>query len=194
MDTKDYIKIFEQSSELLIVIDTNFAVVAASDSFLKTTATVRENIMGRNLFDVFPDNPDDKTANGESIVRASFNRVIKNKTKDALPVTKYDIPKPESEGGGYELKYWQATSSPILDDHNNVKYIIHRTEDVTENKTLLTQLEFDKKALKQIEDSEKRYNMMLMESPFAFCVMKGKDMVITLANDLMKEFWGKVKM
>ncbi|MBC7846172.1 MAG: response regulator [Flavobacterium sp.] len=30
-----------------------------------------------------------------------------------------------------------------------------------------------------------------MESPFAFSVMKGKDMVITLANDLIKEFWGK---
>ena len=30
-----------------------------------------------------------------------------------------------------------------------------------------------------------------MNSPFAFSVMKGKDMVITIANDLMKEFWGK---
>ncbi|MFN0116861.1 MAG: PAS domain-containing protein, partial [Elusimicrobiota bacterium] len=79
---KDYIRIFEQSSELLVVIDTNFAIVAASDSFLKATTTVRENIVGRDIFEVFPDNPDDKTANGESIVRASFNRVIKNKTKE----------------------------------------------------------------------------------------------------------------
>lgn len=193
MDTKDFIKIFEQSSELLVVIDTNFTILAASDAFLKTTSTVRENIVGRNLFDVFPDNPDDKTANGESIVRASFNRVIKNKTKDALPVTKYDISKLESEGGGFEVKYWQAISSPILDENNNVKYIIHRTEDVTENKTLLTQLEFDKKALKLVEDSEKRYNMMLMKSPFAFAVLKGKNMVITLANDSVKEMWGKGK-
>ncbi|MBC7642554.1 MAG: ATPase, partial [Flavobacterium sp.] len=100
------------------MIDTKFAVVAASDSFLKTTATVRENIVGRDIFEVFPDNPDDKTANGERIVRASFNRVIKNKTPDTLPVVKYDISKPESEGGGYELKYWQATSSPILDENN----------------------------------------------------------------------------
>ena len=104
MDTKDYIKLFEQSSELLVVIDTNFAIVAASDAFLKTTVTVRENIVGRDIFDVFPDNPADQTANGESIVRASFNQVIKNKIKDALPVVKYDLPKPESEGGGFELK------------------------------------------------------------------------------------------
>ena len=193
MDTKDYINIFEQSSELLVVIDTNFAIVAASDSFLKTTATVRENIVGRDILEVFPDNPDDKTANGESIVRASFNRVIKNKTKDVLPVVKYDIPKPESEGGGYELKYWQANNSPILDENNNVKYIILRTEDVTENKILITQLEVDKKALKLFEDSEKRYNMMLMKSPFGFAAFKGENMVITLANDTLKEIWGKGK-
>ena len=193
MDAKDYIALFEQSSELLVVIDTNFAIVATSDAFLKATTTVRENIVGRNAFDVFPNNPDDKTANGESIVRASFDRVIKNKTKDLLPVVKYDIPKPESEGGGYELKYWQATNSPILDENNDVKYIIHRTEDVTENNTLVTQLEFDKKALKILEDSEKRYNMMLMKSPFGIAVLKGENMVITLANDTIKEIWGKGK-
>eukprot|EP01036_Dinobryon_divergens_P030763 gene30763-40058_t len=193
MDAKYYIKVFEQSSELLIVIETNFIIVAASDSFLKSTFTIREDIVGRNIFDVFPDNPDDKTANGESIVRASFDRVIKNKSKDVLPVVKYDIPKPESEGGGFELKYWQATSSPILDENSNVKYIIHQTEDVTENKTLITQHEFDIKALKLLEDSEKRYNMMLMKSPFAFAVLKGKNMVINLANDSVKEMWGKGK-
>ena len=43
----------------------------------------------------------------------------------------------------------------------------------------------------EIEDGEMRYYTMLMQSPFAFSIMKGKDQKITLANDLMKEFWGK---
>jgi hypothetical protein len=30
------------------------------------------------------------------------------------------------------------------------------------------------KALKQLEDSEKRYNMMLMKSPLALPLLKGK--------------------
>ena len=191
MDTKDYIRIFEQSSELLVVIDTNFAIVAASDAFLKTTLTVREQIMGREFFDVFPENPDDKTANEKSKVIASFERVIKNKTEDALPVVKYDIPKPESEGGGFEVKYWKAIHSPVLDEKNNVKYIIQRTKDVTENTRLITQHEREQKALKMVEASEKRYNTMLMESPFGFAIFKGKNMVITLANDSIKIFWGK---
>ena len=32
---------------------------------------------------------------------------------------------------------------------------------------------------------------IFMQSPFAFSVMKGKDMVVTHANKLMKTFWGK---
>jgi len=191
MDAKDYINIFEQSSELLVVIDTSFAIVAASDAFLKTTLTVRADIVGRDIFDVFPDNPGDITANGESVLRASFNRVIKNKVSDKLRVVKYDIPKPEHEGGGFDVKYWQAVNSPVLDEQKNVKYIIQRAEDVTENKTLITQLEVEKNALKLVADSEKRYNMMLMQSPFGFAVFKGRNMVITLANDSIKTFWGK---
>ena len=58
-------------------------------------------------------------------------------------------------------------------------------------KTLETELNSEKRALKLVEDSNKRYNMMLMHSPFAFAILKGKNMVITLANDSMKEIWGK---
>jgi PAS domain S-box-containing protein len=193
MDVKDYIKIFEQSSGLVLVIDVNFIIEAASDDFIKKTKTTRKNLIGCDIFDVFPFNPEDKTSNGESKIRASFNRVIKNKTADTLPIVRYDIPKPESEGGGFEPKNWKIVNSPILDTNNNVKYIIQRSDDVTENETIAAQLEAEQKALKQIEDSEKRYNLMLMKSPFAFAVLKGKNMVITLANDSVKEMWGKGK-
>jgi PAS domain S-box-containing protein len=193
MDVKDYIKIFEQSSGLVLVIDVNFIIEAASDDFIKKTKTTRENIIGCDIFDAFPFNPKDITGNGESKIRASFNRVIKNKTADTLPIVRYDIPKPASEGGGFEAKYWKVVNSPILDSNNNVKYIIQRSDDVTENETMAAQLEVEQKALKQIEDSEKRYNMMLMKSPFAFAILKGKNKVITLANDSVKEMWGKGK-
>ncbi len=193
MDVKDYIKIFEQSSGLVLVIDVNFIIEAASDDFIKKTKTTRENIIGCDIFDAFPFNPKDITGNGESKIRASFNRVIKNKTADTLPIVRYDIPKPASEGGGFEAKYWKVVNSPILDSNNNVKYIIQRSDDVTENETMAAQLEGEQKVLKQIEDSEKRYNMMLMKSPFAFAILKGKNKVITLANDSVKEMWGKGK-
>ncbi len=45
----------------------------------------------------------------------------------------------------------------------------------------------------KIEESEKRYNMMFMKSPFSFAVLRGKDMIISLANESIKEAWGKGK-
>nr|WP_309759049.1 PAS domain S-box protein [Flavobacterium sp.] len=191
MDTIDYVALFEQSQGLVLVIDTNFTIVAASDDFIKKTKTTRESITGRDIFVVFPLYPEDRTSDGESKMRASFNWVIKNKTADTLPIVRYDIPKRTSESGGFESKYWKVINSPILDANNNVKYIIQRSEDVTENETLLALLDLQKKALKQLEDSEKRYNMMLMRSPFGFAIFKGKNMVISLANDSIKEMWGK---
>lgn len=191
MDTLDYKSSFEQLPSLVILLDLNFNILAVSNAYLKATKTVREYIMGQNLFDVFPDNPDDTTADGEYNIRASLNRVILNKITDKIAVVKYDIPKPAIEGGGFILKYWRPVHTPVFDEFNNLKYIIQLVEDVTENETLVTLLASEKKLLKQVADSEKRYSMLLMKSPFAFAVFKGKEMVITLANDSIKKIWGK---
>ncbi len=191
MDAQDYKLLFQQSSTIKLVIDTNFTIVSVSDAFLAASKTVRENITNRYLFDVFPENPDELNPRGGTNIRASFNRVIANKTIDTLEVVRYDIPNPE--GGGYIQKYWRTCHSPIFDADNNVKYIVQVAEDVTDNETLTIHLEQEKKALKQIEDSEKRYNMLLMKSPFGFAVLRGENMVISLANDSIKDFWGKGK-
>ena len=100
MNIEAFKVLFEQSPELLIVIDTDFIILNASDAYLKTTKTHKETIVGQYFFTVFPHNPNDSTANGESSIRASFNRVIENKIFDTINVVKYDIPKPEAEGGG----------------------------------------------------------------------------------------------
>ena len=94
--------------------------------------TKRAKILGRALFDVFPDNPDDPGATGVSNLRASLERVLRNRTSDAMAVQKYDIRRPKSEGGGFEERYWSHANSPVFGKKGEVAYIIHRVEDVTE--------------------------------------------------------------
>ncbi|TRX39721.1 CheR family methyltransferase [Flavobacterium restrictum] len=60
-----------------------------------------------------------------------------------------------------------------------------------EQKIREIQMDVEKKALKIVEDSNKRYEMMLLQSPFAFAILKGKEMTIALANDSVKKLWGK---
>ena len=49
-----------------------------------------------------------------------------------MAVQKYDICRPESEGGGFEERYWSPVNSPVLGTNGEVAYIIHRVEDVTD--------------------------------------------------------------
>ena len=53
MDLQDYKIIFQQSTALQVVVDTNFNIISASDAFLHTSKTSREVILGKYIFDVF---------------------------------------------------------------------------------------------------------------------------------------------
>ncbi len=107
-------------------------IVAVSDAYLAATMTRREAIIGRHLFDVFPDNPDDPQATGVSNLRASLQRVMELRKPDAMAVQKYDIRRPEGHGGGFQERYWSPLNSPVCDPAGNVTFIIHRVEDVTD--------------------------------------------------------------
>jgi PAS domain S-box-containing protein len=124
--------LFESSPGLFLVLKPDLTLVAVSDAYLAATMTKREDIVGRGLFDVFPDNPDDPAATGVRNLRASLDRVRRTRAADAMAVQKYDIRRPESAGGGFEERYWSPVNSPVLGVDGEVAYLIHRVEDVTE--------------------------------------------------------------
>jgi signal transduction histidine kinase len=128
----DFQALFEAAPGLYLVLTPDFTIVAASEAYLRATMTKREEILGRGLFDVFPDNPEDPAATGVRNLRTSLERVLENQVSDTMAVQKYDIRKPESEGGGFEERYWSPVNSPVLEADHKIAYIIHRVEDVTE--------------------------------------------------------------
>jgi signal transduction histidine kinase len=128
----DFRALFESSPGLYLALAPDLSIIAVSDAYLRATMTVREDILGRGIFDVFPDNPDDPATSGARNLRASLERVRSEHLADAMPVQKYDIRRPESEGGGFEERFWSPVNSPVLDGDGKLLYIIHRVEDVTE--------------------------------------------------------------
>jgi signal transduction histidine kinase len=130
--TPDFRALFESAPGLYLVLAPDLIIVAVSDAYLRATMTLREDILGRGIFDVFPDNPDDPATSGVRNLRASLGRVMSECLSDAMPVQKYDIRRPESEGGGFEERFWSPVNSPVLDGDGKLLYIIHRVEDVTE--------------------------------------------------------------
>ena len=121
--------LFESLPGLYLVLTPEFKIVAVSDAYLQATMTERENIIGRGLFEVFPDNPDEPGATGEINLRASLGRVLEQRVPHTMAIQKYDIRRPD---GVFEERYWSPINSPLLGADHQVLYIIHRVEDVTE--------------------------------------------------------------
>lgn len=132
LSVPDFRALFESAPGLYLVLTRDLNIVAASDAYLRATMTQRAEVLGRHLFDVFPDNPEDADATGVRNLRASLERVIATGAPDAMAVQKYDIPRPGEQGGGFEERYWSPINSPVFNGGNAVRYIIHRVEDVTE--------------------------------------------------------------
>ena len=128
----DFRILFESVPDFYLVLSPAFEIVAVSDSYAKATLTLRENILGKVIFDVFPDNPNDPSAEGVRNLRASLQRVLQTLNPDPMLVQKYDIPRPEQLGGGFEERYWSPLNCPVIDKKGELLYIIHRVEDVTE--------------------------------------------------------------
>ena len=128
----DFRALFESAPGLYLVMTPSFEIVATSDAYLRATMTTRGAILGRRLFDVFPDNPDDPSATGVRNLTTSLNRVLRDKRPDAMAIQKYDIRRPDSEGGSFEERYWSPVNSPVLGPDGEVMYLMHRVEDVTD--------------------------------------------------------------
>lgn len=132
MGSVDFQLLFESSPHpyLILLPDPEFTIIAVNNCYLHATQTTREGIVGRSLFDVFPDNPSDSTTSGESDLRASLERVLREKIQDSMGVQKYDIPIKDSNQ--FEEKYWSPINTPVLNEEGEIEVIIHRAEDVTE--------------------------------------------------------------
>ena len=131
-DGLDYRGVFEAAPGLFLVLDPDLVIVAVSDAYLRATMTARPAILGRPLFEVFPDDPDDPAADGVANLRASLDRVRASLRPDSMAVQRYAIRRPEAEGGGFEERWWSPINSPVLDGDGRLAQIIHRVEDVTD--------------------------------------------------------------
>jgi signal transduction histidine kinase len=128
----DYQLLFEESPDVLLVLlpdSPRFTAVAATKARLQSTHSILEQTVGRGLFELFPDNPDDGAADGTRNLRASLERVLATRVADTMAVQKYDIPLPD---GGFEAKYWSPCNLPVLGPDGEILYIMHRAVDVTE--------------------------------------------------------------
>src|SRR3954466_2445956 len=94
--------LFEQAPALFLVFNNDLTIVAVSNAYLEATLTKREEVVGKKLFEVLPNNPNEPAGNSVHNLTASINRVLHNKVADTMALQKYDIRTPS---GGFEERY-----------------------------------------------------------------------------------------
>jgi hypothetical protein len=89
--------------------------------------TRRADLIGCNLFDAFPDNPDDPDADGVANLGASRVCSI-NARPDRMPRQRYGIGRPDDL---FAERWWDPLKLPVFDGDGGLRLVLHHVEDVT---------------------------------------------------------------
>jgi len=127
----DYAAVFQALPGMVAVLTPELVYVDANEEFIRMSGRSREQLVGRYLFDVFPDNPGDPAASGMRNLAASLQRVLATGERDTMAVQRYDVHSLE-EPGQWEERYWSPINAPVLGPDGEVVLLVHRVEEVTE--------------------------------------------------------------
>ncbi|MDX3642291.1 PP2C family protein-serine/threonine phosphatase [Streptomyces sp. MB09-02B] len=127
----DYAAVFQALPGMVALLTPELVYADANEEFLRMSGRTREQVVGRYLFDVFPDNPDDPSASGMRNLAASLHRVVETGERDAMALQRYDVESVE-QPGQWEERYWSPVNAPVLGPDGKVVLLIHKVEEVTE--------------------------------------------------------------
>src|SRR4051794_28341585 len=87
---------------ILLADQPRFTILSATDSYLLDTYQEREKIIGKSLFEAFPDNPEIPDATGVKNLRQSLDHVVEHKVLHEMKYQRYDVY--NAEKGIFEFK------------------------------------------------------------------------------------------
>jgi PAS domain S-box-containing protein len=113
---------------LLLVRAEDLVMVDANQAYLEAVGLPAGAVLGRRVFDVFPNSPTNEGQDQEHDLRAVMERAVRERSRIVVDKFRYDIPSED----GFEVRWWSFSESPLLDEEGRVTYLLHHTEDVTE--------------------------------------------------------------
>ena len=128
--TIDYREVFRTLPGAMALLTPEGVILDVNDAYLEASGRSREQLLGRNLFDVFPQNPDDPGVLGPGQLRDSFEAVVATGERDVIMPVRYDVEDPGMPGT-FEERYWAVVNTPLFDGSGRCVMITHRADEVT---------------------------------------------------------------
>jgi PAS domain-containing protein len=125
------LKALETAPNMYLVLSPDLYILTASDEYLEATQSKREVIVGKHIFEAFPDNPSLPDADGVENINASLQEVLKTKRPHYMRIQRYDVPDIENPGQ-FIQRYWDPSHTPVFTPDGEIHYIIQLATNVTE--------------------------------------------------------------
>ncbi len=112
-----------------LLLTPDLSIVDVNAAYLAATSRHREELVGRQVFDAFPANPDHPDGDGVRQLHASLVRAVVSGLPDTMARQRYDIPVGD---GSFVERHWSPVNVPVLDEQGQVVLLLHRVVDVTD--------------------------------------------------------------
>jgi signal transduction histidine kinase/CheY-like chemotaxis protein len=195
-----------------MVLDRELKFVAANQAYLNATSLRREEIIGRNLFEVLPRDTTPPEQDSSRKLRESLERVLTRRMPDLLAMAVQPVSRVTDTGPVLEKRLWTYSHQPLLDASGNVAFILQHAVDVTDLSatdsvkgapgarlegvsseqlaSLIAQAWTVQENNQQL-DHERRYLRQLFETlPGVMAVLRGPDFVFEMVNENYLPFVG----
>jgi signal transduction histidine kinase len=168
--------------------DPRYTIVAVNDAYLRATNSVRygaRGLLGRPLFQTFPDPLYDPAAAETANMRISLHRVMRQRAPDRMSVQRFRSRRPD---GTEEERLWSPVNAPVLGDDGEVAFIVHHVEDVTArfSRAEPSAEQGDARATGEhtfgAQGAAAYVDLAFAQAPVAIAVLRGRELVFACCN------------
>ncbi|OKL38700.1 PAS domain-containing sensor histidine kinase [Pontibacter flavimaris] len=203
----EILQAFEALPDPYLLLSPDFTILTASKPYLQVAMRQLADIQGKNLFEVFPDNPDLPEPGSTARLRQSLEWVLEHMQAQRIALTRNDA-KESITSTAFTGKNRNALATPVLTASGEVHYLILRVEDATAQETngtregkgaaqVAARQEVKEQELEQrvadrirelqqakaeTEAQRNRLQQLLMEAPAPICILSGESLVYELVN------------
>lgn len=121
----DFADLFAHLPSPYMILDRELRFIDANAAYLAVTARKREEILGRFVFDAFPETPERR-----ALFEDAFRRAVAGEA-NALVRQPFDIARPEAEGGGLKSVIWNTHQIPVRDHSGAIVGMLQKALDIT---------------------------------------------------------------
>lgn len=120
---------FKATPTPMALIDAELRIRGVNSAYERAVDQPRERLLGEQVCDVFPFDPDARTADGPANAIASLEAVLRRPARHCPGVVRYDIPDPRHPGE-FKFRAWAPVNTPLTESGRTIA-VLHQARNVS---------------------------------------------------------------